>query len=158
STNAYLDDAAIREIVVQAAEAMPIAGKRVLVTIPDGTRTAPVPGMFRYFQELLCPQVKALDYLVALGTHPAMSDAQLSKLVGTRVVGGRVGETRIFNHQWDDPSVFVTLGSIPAHEISALTRGLMSRDVCVTINKLIFDYDHIIVCGPVFPHEVAGFS
>jgi nickel-dependent lactate racemase len=87
-----------------------------------------------------------------------MNDAQLSKLVGAAVVAGRVGQTRIFNHQWDDPSVFVTLGNIPAREISALTGGLMSRDVCVTINRLILDYDHIIVCGPVFPHEVAGFS
>ena len=26
------------------------------------------------------------------------------------------------------------------------------------LNKLIHDYDQIIICGPVFPHEVAGFS
>jgi nickel-dependent lactate racemase len=28
----------------------------------------------------------------------------------------------------------------------------------VTLNKVILDYDHIIICGPVFPHEVVGFS
>ncbi len=28
----------------------------------------------------------------------------------------------------------------------------------VRLNKLIFDYDQIIICGPVFPHEVVGFS
>jgi nickel-dependent lactate racemase len=158
STATYLDDAAVREIVAKAVEAMPIAGKRVLILIPDGTRTAPLPQMFRYFQELLGPRVKRLDYLVALGTHPEMSDGQLSKLVGAKVVEGRVGETRIFNHQWSDPAVFATLGRISADDISVLTSGLMSREVCVTINRLIFDYDHIIVCGPVFPHEVAGFS
>jgi nickel-dependent lactate racemase len=32
----------------------------------------------------------------------------------------------------------------------------MSLDV--TINKLIYNYDQIIICGPVFPHEVVGFS
>jgi nickel-dependent lactate racemase len=69
-----------------------------------------------------------------------------------------VGETRIFNHQWDDPATFATLGSIPAADISKLTNGLMNREVCVSLNKLIFDYDHLIVCGPVFPHEVVGFS
>jgi nickel-dependent lactate racemase len=31
-------------------------------------------------------------------------------------------------------------------------------DVPVRLNKLILDYDHLIVCGPVFPHEVVGFS
>lgn len=43
STATYLDDAAVREIVAKAVEAMPIAGKRVLILIPDGTRTAPLP-------------------------------------------------------------------------------------------------------------------
>ena len=118
STDTYLDDAAVRAIVAEAVEAMPIQGQRVLVIIPDGTRTAPIPQMFRHFQELLRPRVKSLDYLVALGTHPPMSDAQLSKLVGTTVVDGRVGDTRIFNHQWNDPATFVTLGSIPAADIS----------------------------------------
>ena len=28
----------------------------------------------------------------------------------------------------------------------------------VTLNKLPLDYDHVLVCGPVFPHEVVGFS
>jgi nickel-dependent lactate racemase len=158
STDTYLDEAAVRAIVAEAVEAMPIGDKRVLIIIPDGTRTAPIPQMFRNFDELLRPRVKALDYLVALGTHPPMSDAQLSKLVGTTVVRGRVGETHIFNHQWSDPATFTTLGSIPAADISELTHGLMNREVCVSLNKLIFEYDHLIVCGPVFPHEVVGFS
>jgi nickel-dependent lactate racemase len=28
----------------------------------------------------------------------------------------------------------------------------------VTFNKLIFDYDRVLIVGPVFPHEVVGFS
>ncbi len=28
----------------------------------------------------------------------------------------------------------------------------------VKLNRLILDYDYILICGPVFPHEVAGFS
>lgn len=156
--DAYLDEATVRAIVAEAIEAIPVAGKRILILIPDGTRTAPIPQMFRLFHELLQPRVKALDYLVALGTHPPMSDAQLSKLVGTAVVNGRVGDSRIFNHEWSDPAAFATLGSIPAADISELTNGLMRTDVCVSLNKVIFKYDHLIVCGPVFPHEVVGFS
>jgi nickel-dependent lactate racemase len=158
STDTYLGAAAVREIVAEAIDVMPIAGTRVLILIPDGTRTAPIPQMFRLFQELLKPRVQALDYLVALGTHPPMGDAQLSKLVGTAVVNGRAGDTRILNHEWSDPATFASLGNIPASDISQLTNGLMSCGVPVSLNKLIFEYDHLIVCGPVFPHEVVGFS
>ena len=158
SVETYLDDAAVRQIVAEAIEAAPIRDSRILIIVPDGTRTAPIPLMFRTFQELLHPRAKSVDYLVALGTHPPMGDPQLSKLVGTAVVEGRVGDTRIFNHCWDDPNTFVTLGSIPASTISEVTSGLMNCDVTVTLNKLICEYDHIIICGPVFPHEVVGFS
>ena len=28
----------------------------------------------------------------------------------------------------------------------------------VSLNRLALEHDHVLVCGPVFPHEVAGFS
>ncbi len=158
ASNSYLNDDDVRQIVVEAFESNRLDGKRVIVLIPDGTRTMPMPLMFRLLQEVLRPRVKALDYLVALGTHPLMSDQQLSKLVGAPVVDGKVGETHVFNHHWEDPKAFATLGTISAAEIANITHGLMSQDVPVTLNKLILDYDHILVCGPVFPHEVVGFS
>jgi nickel-dependent lactate racemase len=34
----------------------------------------------------------------------------------------------------------------------------MAQEVPVRLNKIIFDYDQLIICGPVFPHEVVGFS
>jgi len=158
STDGYLGPDEIYEIVAESVESVALGGKRVLVIIPDGTRTMPMPLMFEILQKLLRPRVKKLDYLVALGTHPLMSDAQLSKLIGRTVVDGRVGDTHIFNHHWEDRATFLTLGTIAAAEISRLTHGLMSRDVPVTLNRLIVEYDHLIICGPVFPHEVVGFS
>lgn len=153
-----LSEAEIRSIVAESIDSARLDGKRVLVLIPDGTRTMPMPLMFSLFEELLRPRLKALDYLVALGTHQPMSDEHLSKLVGRPVHGGRCGEAHIFNHHWEDPATFVTLGQIPAGEISELSNGLLAREVPVSLNKLILDYDHIVVCGPVFPHEVVGFS
>src|SRR5207237_4049287 len=50
------------------------------------------------------------------------------------------------------------LGVIPAAEVAELTRGQLQQDVPVDLNRLILEYDHIMVCGPVFPHEVVGFS
>ncbi len=158
STDKYFGTDDVRSIVAKALDSASLDGKRVLVLIPDGTRSMPMPLMFDVFQELLQPRVKALDYLVALGTHPAMSDLQLSKLIGRPMVNGMAGESHIFNHRWDDPATFVKLGTISAGEIAEISGGLMARDVPVTLNKLILDYDHVMVCGPVFPHEVVGFS
>ena len=157
-TQRFLSADEMREIVAESVDSAAFAEKRVLVIIPDGTRTMPMPLMFRIFREVLRPRVKALDYLVALGTHPIMSDGQLSKLIGQAVVDGQAGESHIFNHHWEDPAAFVQLGTIPAADISELSNGLMAVEVPVSLNKLILDYDHILICGPVFPHEVVGFS
>ncbi len=148
----------VRRTVSEAFARLDLGGRRVLVIIPDGTRSMPMPLVFSTLQEALGPRASALDFLVALGTHQPMSDAQLSAHVGRAVVGGRTGGSRIFNHRWDDPATFVTLGTITAPEIGALTGGRFEHAVPVSLNRLILDYDHLIVCGPVFPHEVVGFS
>ena len=137
---------------------LPVELLRVLVIIPDGTRTMPMPLMYELLEQELGPRVAALDFLVALGTHAPMSDEQLSAHLGVPVENGRAGKRQVFNHKWDDPATFVELGRIPAEEITELTGGLMSQEVPVRLNRLILDYDHILICGPVFPHEVAGFS
>ena len=154
----YLSREEISAVVQEALGTLAVSGKRVLVIIPDGTRTMPMPLMYDLFEAHLGPRLAVLDYLVALGTHPIMDDGHLSKLVGRTVMDGRVGKSHIFNHHWEDPSNFITLGTIPGAEISELTGGMLERDVPVRLNKLIHDYDQLIICGPVFPHEVAGFS
>ena len=154
----YLSDAEVRGIVAEAATSLAVDARRVLIIIPDGTRTMPMPLMVDLFEETLGLRAAALDYLVALGTHQPMTDSQLGKLVGRPVIDGRAGRSRIFNHEWADPANFRTLGVIPSDEISRITDGLMAQDVPVSLNKLIFDYDQLIICGPVFPHEVVGFS
>ena len=137
---------------------LPVDGKRLLVLIPDGTRTMPMPLLFQIIEHELGQRVAALDYLVALGTHTPMSDEQLGRHIGQPVVDGVAGRRRIFNHRWDDPNTFVKLGEIPAHEIAALTGGRLKQGVPVALNRLLVDYDHVLICGPVFPHEVVGFS
>jgi nickel-dependent lactate racemase len=154
----YLAEDELADIVREGLAPRVPAGKRVLVLIPDGTRTMPMPLMFDILERELGGRVAALDYLVALGTHVPMDDAQLSRLVGRPVVDGRAGTRRIFNHQWDDPSTFAGLGTIPAAVIAEVTGGRLSRDVPVALNRLAVEYDHVVICGPVFPHEVAGFS
>lgn len=137
---------------------LPVDGRRVLVIIPDGTRTMPMPEMFERLTQELAPRTAALDFLVALGTHTPMDDAALGRLIGRPVVGGRAGAHRLFNHRWDDPGSFVDLGTIDSSVIADLTGGRFRQNVRVALNRLAAEYDHVIICGPVFPHEVAGFS
>ena len=145
-------------VATDGLDRLPLDGLRVLVLIPDGTRTMPMPLMFETLERALGPRVAALDYLVALGTHMPMSDGQLTSHLGRTVVDGRAGDRRIFNHRWDDPATFLQIGTIPARDISDLTAGRLSQDVPVALNRLVTEYDHVLICGPVFPHEVAGFS
>ena len=153
-----LTEGEVRDIVAASLVGLDLAGKRVLAIIPDGTRTAPIPLLFRLFSDLLGEQVAALDYLVALGTHQSMDEAALSRLVGVPVSDGRAGESRVINHQWERPETFAELGVLSATEVETLSDGLLSLDVPVRLNRLILDYDQLFVCGPVFPHEVVGFS
>jgi lactate racemase len=154
----YLDPEALAGIARQGLAELPIDGRRVLVVIPDGTRTMPMPLMFETLERELGPRVADLDFLIALGTHTPMTDEQLARHVGRPVVDGTAGARRIFNHRWDDPETFVTLGTIPAGEIEQLTGGRLRQDVPVALNRLLIEYDHVLICGPVFPHEVVGFS
>ena len=157
-TDRFLDDGEVRAIVRAGLDSLAPDGKRLLFVIPDGTRTMPMPQMFALFGEFLADRATAVDYLIALGTHQPMDDAALSRHVGVPVTGGRAGASRIFNHAWEDPATFATIGVIPAHEIAQLSGGRMAQPVTVSLNRLIFDYDQIVICGPVFPHEVVGFS
>ena len=153
-----LAEQAVRTILSEALGSL--NAQRILVIIPDATRTAPIPLFFRLLHELLAPQSTNLDFLVALGTHPLMSQEALLNLVGitSEERNGRYKDTGIFNHRWDLPDQFVTLSTIPGDEIHHLTGGRMSKDVPVTINRMILDYDALLIVGPTYPHEVVGFS
>ena len=157
-TTRYLSEADVRRILADGLAPEALDGKRVLVLIPDATRTMPMPLMFEVLSETVGPRAAALDFLVALGTHQPMSDEQLSRLVGRPVIDGQAGRSRVFNHRWDVADTFVTLGTIPAAEIARLSGGLLEVAVSVALNRLLLEYDHLIICGPVFPHEVVGFS
>ena len=160
SATQLLTEADARELLGSALAELPLEGKRVLVLIPDGTRHAPIPLLFRLLYEHLGKRVARLDYLIALGTHPPMPAEAVDRLVGVPAEerAQRFPDVRIFNHAWDRPDALAEVGRIPAAEVETLTGGLLSDEIEVALNRLILDYDQVIICGPVFPHEVAGFS
>jgi lactate racemase len=148
----------VREFVAGAVSRLSIKGKRVLVIIPDSTRTMPMPLMFELLQAEIGAHASACDYLVALGTHAHMDDSQLSRMFGRPLINGICEHAHIFNHRWDIPETFAEIGVIPTAEVTRISGGVLAEPIRIQINRLLFDYDQVLICGPVFPHEVVGFS
>jgi lactate racemase len=148
------------EAIARTCPAAEYRGKRVLLIVPDGTRTCPLGMFFRGFVDQLGGAATALDVMVALGTHPAMSDdAICARLeISAEERRSKYARVRFFNHEWDNPAALERIGTIGRDEIESISGGLFAMEVPVSINQRIFDYDQIIIIGPVFPHEVVGFS
>ncbi len=156
-----LDEAAVRALVGEEVPRWNVRGKRVLAIVPDHTRTAPIDLMFRVLHdEVTGGGAKAFDVLIALGTHPPMSDEAINQRLGLTPADrtGKYAHTLIFNHAWNDPAALASIGAISEDEVAAISGGLMRERVDVTINKLALTYDLLLIIGPTFPHEVVGFS
>lgn len=160
SDDGFLSEDALYSFIQEACAAMPVDNKRVLFIIPDNTRSMPMPLVFRALFETLHGRVKQMDYLIALGTHPPMSKEMINRLVGVTAEerAGKYRDVGIFNHAWQDPASLACIGTISEDEIARISGGLMRQSVDVAINRRVLDYDMVCIAGPVFPHEVVGFS
>jgi nickel-dependent lactate racemase len=149
-----------KSILAESFARWDLVGRRVLTLLPDGTRTAPVALFFRQICEALYGRAARLDFMIALGTHRTMSSAALEQHLGisTHALHQRYPGTSIFQHDWRDTQALVDLGTIPTDELHSASHGVLPREVPVRINRRILDYDAILICGPVFPHEVVGYS
>ena len=140
-----------------------LAGRRLLVLIPDHTRSLPLPFLFRSLVEVL-HDAKQLDFMVALGTHPPLSEESLYKLVGISAEerSTTFKHVGLLNHAWDTPSALTSIGMIEQDEIKQIAgeswHPSLPDEVNIRINKAALEYDHILILGPTFPHEVVGFS
>ncbi len=139
------------------------ANQKVLVLIPDHTRSLPLPFLFRAMVSALA-NTRQLDFMVALGTHPALSQANLENLVGITAEERRTtfAGVGLLNHEWSNPEALVSIGSIEQSQFQHIAgdhwHSSLPNRVDIRINKSVFQYDHIIILGPTFPHEVVGFS
>lgn len=140
-------DAAMGELVAGA----PPTGRRVVVVVPDGTRSVPLPRVAASLgAHLVAAGAAEVTWLVALGTHQPMGAA----------VGPHLGPVpgRVLEHAWWDPAALAHAGTLPGAEVAALTGGRLRDDVPVRLNRAVLDADVVLLVGPVFPHEVVGFS
>jgi len=135
-------------------------GKRLLVLTPDATRTCPLPMLVAMLKDIFGPRVERLDFMVALGTHQILSEQRILELYGISPAARSTtfAGTRFLNHRWDLDDTFSRIGYLSEEETAELSNGLLREEVPVDINNTIFDYDLILILGPVFPHEVVGYS
>lgn len=150
----------VREFVLDALAAEPLDGRGVCVVVPDGTRSCPLPLLLSAVHEALSGRASRITVLIALGTHAAMSPAQIDAHVGAGpggVAATYPGMT-VRNHEWWRPERLVRLGRISAERVAELSGGRLARSVEVRVNRAVLEHDLALVVGPVFPHEVVGFS
>ena len=155
-----LGESEVFNLVAQTCSPDKYRKRKVLLIVPDGTRTAPIGLMFAALHKQIGAVCNAFDILIALGTHQPMSEEAICnrlEITGTER-RDKYGSVKFFNHAWDNPAALKQVGTLPCDQVSKLSEGLFAMDVRVEINKLLFDYDQVIIIGPVFPHEVVGCS
>ncbi len=137
--------------------------QRVLVLIPDHTRSLPLPFFFRTLVEIL-REASQLSFMVALGTHPPLSQENLNRLTGisTQERMNTYRHVQLLNHQWHEPTALACIGRLEPDEVRQIAGSSwhpsLPDQVEIRINRAALEADQVLILGPTFPHEVVGFS
>jgi len=160
SPREVLAAADIERFVRSSLDSSDYTGKKVCVLVPDATRSCPLPALLDSVHAALHGRAAELTFMVALGTHPEMSEERLGALLGYPPGHSerRYPGVTIRNHEWWDPGLLTSVGVISGEELAALSGGRLTQPVEVRLNQAVVDSDLTLVLGPVFPHEVVGFS
>jgi nickel-dependent lactate racemase len=125
--------------------------QRVLAVPPDFTRFHSQAGPLtccahRYYGERL------VDVMPALGTHAPMTAEQLARMFPT------LPASLVREHRWRED--VVTIGEVPAEQVSEFTEGIWTKPWPAQLNKLLWEGEHdlILSIGQVVPHEVVGMA
>jgi len=141
-----------RKALAQALKVIGRPLRKVLVLPPDHTRLNSDAGeLTRLLYELLSPEVK-VDIMPALGTHSAMTEAQLRMMFGDSIPLARFKV-----HDWRNG--IRQVGEVPGKLIRDWSGGLVDYAVRIEVSKLLFaGYDLILSVGQIVPHEVVGMA
>lgn len=154
----FLSELDLENVIKKGLAQKDFTGQKLLVIIPDATRTCPTSLIFKTLCDELNPIVASLDFLIALGTHPPLNDRQIEDLVGMpkQEVAIKYNSVSIYNHNWQKN--LVKIGEIDRETVQNISRGFLQEKIPVTINQRVLEAEQIITVGPVFPHEMVGFS
>ena len=140
----------LNDLLVKALERLG-PRKRVLVIPPDITRLHSRAGeltqlVWKHYGDRLAA------VLPALGTHAAMSPAQLTRMFGD------MPQSLFHIHNWRTD--IDTLGEVPAAFIEEQSEGKLHYSWLAQANRLLLEggFDLILSVGQVVPHEVIGMA
>ncbi|MGV1009737.1 MAG: lactate racemase domain-containing protein [Dermatophilaceae bacterium] len=160
----HISDSDLDALVARSLAPLDLDGRRVVLVVPDGTRSCPLPLLMRVMHRHLAPRVGSLTAVIALGTHAYMEAAEINRLFGVGLQGQPAdldtaypGMT-VVNHEWADPDILVKVAHLKGERIAELSEGRLSTGADIVINRHVVESDVAIVVGPVFPHEVVGIS
>jgi nickel-dependent lactate racemase len=141
-----------REALAQALKVIGRPLRKVLVLPPDHTRLNSDAGeLTRLLYEMLSPKTE-VDIMPALGTHSAMTEAQLRMMFGSGIP-----LERFKVHDWRNG--IRQVGEVPGKLIQQWSEGLVDYSVRIEVSDLLFaGYDLILSVGQIVPHEVVGMA
>lgn len=125
--------------------------RKVLLLPPDMSRLPSRAGELTVLsRELLGDAVT--DIMPALGTHTAMTPAQLDFMFPG------IPHDLFRVHRWRDD--VVTIGHVPADYVAEVTEGIWQKDWPAQVNRLLVEGQHDLIfsIGQVVPHEVIGMA
>jgi lactate racemase len=155
-----LPEERVQAFVTEQLAGADLEGRSLCVLVPDATRSCPLPLLLEAVHRAVQGRARAVTVLIALGTHAAMTEDQLARHLGYDVgaLAERYPGIEVRNHEWWDPDALTSVGRIGSDRIAELSEGRLRREVDVRLNRAVVDHDVTLIVGPVFPHEVVGFS
>ena len=154
----FLSDGQIVGFIDRAFASINVTNKNVVLIVPDATRSCPMPTLLPLIEKNLS-ESKSITALIALGTHAAMNQVEIDNFFAAgKSVSDLYPNISFINHEWWKLETFVQVGVITTDQMKSISVGRLDREVPILINRLVTEADLILIVGPVFPHEVVGFS
>ena len=140
--NKELEHKNVRKLLLKSLRQkdIPFRKKKVLVVVPDATRSAHLKEILPILMEKITVPGRSIDIIIATGLHKKHTPLELQRLLGTPIIK----HYKILQH---DP-----------FERSVVNFGRTKYDVPVSLDKALLDHDFIISIGVVEPHLYAGYS
>jgi nickel-dependent lactate racemase len=138
----------VRQALREPVEAEPFStllrgGEHLLLLVDDVTRPTPVDRILPVLLEELDVERKRVEVtiLVALGTHRKMTPEEIDSKIGPEIVAAYP----VLNHEWDDESALLDLGTT-------------ANGTPIMVNRLIQEADVCFGIGNIVTHNLAGWS
>jgi len=145
-------DEELKLLIKESLNKMGSSFKRVLLIPPDFTRFNSYAGPITAMVYEMLKAESHIDIIPALGTHVAMTDAEIKAMFGDDI------PLDCFKvHDWRND--VVKRGTVSGELLNEWSEGKVDYSVDVEVNKILFnDYDLILSIGQIVPHEVVGMA